>query len=547
MNGPAQSKSSKEMPHPNRAYIEHEIARVRFLYETLYPETMIDTHLWWDRANIPTPAVVDPDANIEAAHLSLSYLGNVTFGPDNPTPHKRAHVTITGKKIASADNTPWKALKLTSRIAYQTFPPFAEHLKYLVEQRRERDQTKHHRHSRLTCSTGAIYPPVAMAKNTHRTPSILIGFHWLEVGGAESLAFDTVQWARDCGLRVFVLVDRAGPQRLAQKLNDMEGVHLLGNEQYLPRHLSSTFIRNLIQQENIILTHNHHCGLLYNALPTIKLSHPDVVNLDSTHITEYWDGGFPRVSGVWGNYLDFHHVISNELANYYRKHFLSTRKIRMGRLLDPDRRQNAPQPVRIRAGNTRCRVAFVGRMVHQKRPLLVLAIMAKLKKWGKGNGVEFAFDMVGEGRQLETLKHFITRYRLTDDVTLHGAGTDVPALLAKSDIMLLPSSNEGLALVCYEAIENGCIPISSDVGAQREITADETLVSRAPLKAYRESVRVIEKLLKEPNFAERVEAAQLRKFNQLRNEPSAQEVIKGIYSDALTAVTQGGELDRGAN
>ncbi|MFU1684357.1 hypothetical protein ACM258_18860 [Phaeobacter piscinae] len=38
----------------DREYIDQEIAQIRFIYETLYPETPVETHMWWEKAKLPT-------------------------------------------------------------------------------------------------------------------------------------------------------------------------------------------------------------------------------------------------------------------------------------------------------------------------------------------------------------------------------------------------------------------------------------------------------------------------------------------------------------
>ncbi|MBP0575449.1 glycosyltransferase, partial [Mycobacterium tuberculosis] len=67
----------------------------------------------------------------------------------------------------------------------------------------------------------------------------------------------------------------------------------------------------------------------------------------------------------------------------------------------------------------------------------------------------------------------------------------VAELLAEAHILLLPSENEGLALVAFEAARADCLVISTDVGAQREIVAPACLVPRGTWACWRESVRLV--------------------------------------------------------
>jgi glycosyltransferase involved in cell wall biosynthesis len=47
-------------------------------------------------------------------------------------------------------------------------------------------------------------------------------------------------------------------------------------------------------------------------------------------------------------------------------------------------------------------------------------------------------------------------------VRVLGHRNDVPELMRRSDVLLLPSLEEGSALVCMEAIASGCVPLVSD-------------------------------------------------------------------------------------
>ena len=65
---------------------------------------------------------------------------------------------------------------------------------------------------------------------------------------------------------------------------------------------------------------------------------------------------------------------------------------------------------------------------------------------------------------------FLPQYRekLADmlahpSVHVLGHRTDVPELMRRSDVLLLPSIEEGSALVCMEAVGSGCVPLVSDI------------------------------------------------------------------------------------
>jgi glycosyltransferase involved in cell wall biosynthesis len=59
-----------------------------------------------------------------------------------------------------------------------------------------------------------------------------------------------------------------------------------------------------------------------------------------------------------------------------------------------------------------------------------------------------------------------------------GHRTDVPELLRRSDAMVLPSIEEGSALVCGEAVASGCVPLVSDASSAVCEHGENSLVHR---------------------------------------------------------------------
>ena len=367
---------------------------------------------------------------------------------------------------------------------------------------------------------------------SEKRPAILIAMHWLEVGGAEKLAFDTIDWALEAGLRVFVVSSVASIQRLSGKLPDSEDVQFIRLDRYLPHHLWPRFVEQLALDENIRIIHIHHCQPLYDALPQLTTMLPWVRIIDSTHIVEHADGGYPRSSGVWSNYIDMHHVISRQLARYYRDHFHTVGRVVLGRMLTRQEGPSTPPALRMKAGQKHLHVAFIGRLYYQKRPIVVIEALRALDRWARRNEVELRGTIVGEGPFLDPMKRLLQRYGLLDRIALEPAGTDVPATLERSDILLLPSNNEGLALVCYEALAHGCIPISTDVGAQDEIVPPALLVPPSPRAAVRGIVAAVDRLWRDAPFLATQKEALQSAWSELSRDPTAKEVLMPLYREA---------------
>lgn len=64
--------------------------------------------------------------------------------------------------------------------------------------------------------------------------------------------------------------------------------------------------------------------------------------------------------------------------------------------------------------------------------------------------------------------------RYQSEVTFMGLREDIPAILSKTDIFVLPSYSEGLSNALMEAMASGCACIASDVGGNRFLIEDGT-------------------------------------------------------------------------
>jgi hypothetical protein len=97
-------------------------------------------------------------------------------------------------------------------------------------------------------------------------------------------------------------------------------------------------------------------------------------------------------------------------------------------------------------------------------------------------GLAFHCLVAGDGPDLGWLRSFVREHGLAEQVTLLGAvdTTRMRALMAAADILFLPSAYEGLALVLFEALASGVVPVSVDSGGQRELVTPDCGVLITP-------------------------------------------------------------------
>ena len=530
---------------PDELYFREQVEAIRRVYALIHPKERVRIVLRaLDHARGAPEGVTIVHGNPGFPAVDAAYLGYVDFGGSTAAKTNKAKkidVTIfvgiprpfrQGQEVQEKTAPDFQNHPLLERLLWAS-PMMFEQLKYQYEKRSRQQCLKRHSFTQIKRATLRPIGDLVRDRNLTKAPAILIGFHWLEMGGAEKLAFDCVKWARAAGLRVLVVADQAEIQRLAPKLEGDPNVEFIRADAYLHPSKWYDFLVNLIATENIRAIHIHHNLKLYDNLMMLKATFPDLVAIDSTHIIEHTTGGFPRTSGVWTQYIDYHHVIDRELVSFYLDKFGVSKKVLLGRMLDPVEIQadTTTPDLRLQVGQKFCRLVFIGRMVHQKRAPLVVAIASKLHRWAKQQSVTLQVDMVGTGAYLDVVKNMIKRANLSNVITLHPADTDVPALLGKADILLLPSSNEGLALVCYEAIENGVIPISTNVGGQKELVAEGLLVPASPQRCVRATVALIERLLTDSDFLENCKVDTLAQYRNLRADPTAEETLGTLYRD----------------
>jgi glycosyltransferase involved in cell wall biosynthesis len=145
-----------------------------------------------------------------------------------------------------------------------------------------------------------------------------------------------------------------------------------------------------------------------------------------------------------------------------------------------------PQPVRTIPKS----IVFVGRLVHQKNPYLLIDIMRELKDEG------YVVKIIGGGELEHEVRKRIQSLDLAGHVTMTGplAHGEVLNQLKSSDVFLLPSRWEGLPVAPLEAMQMGIPVVLSDVCGNNELVEHRfngLLVKGQSPKAYANALRLI--------------------------------------------------------
>ena len=121
-------------------------------------------------------------------------------------------------------------------------------------------------------------------------------------------------------------------------------------------------------------------------------------------------------------------------------------------------------------------VACVGRLARQKGQEWLIR---STRRW-LAEVPDCHLLLVGDGPDRARLERCVVQTGLADRIHFAGYRSDVPAILAASDVLVLPSAWEGMPNIVLEAMATGLPVVASDVEGVRELLgplADEQTVS----------------------------------------------------------------------
>jgi len=139
------------------------------------------------------------------------------------------------------------------------------------------------------------------------------------------------------------------------------------------------------------------------------------------------------------------------------------------------------------------------------------------------------------GRFLPAYAEKLAQMLSHPSVRVLGHRTDVPELMRKSDLLVLPSIEEGFGLVCAEAIGSGCVPLVSQACTDICKHLDNALVH--PIGDVGTLAEHITALHEDRSLLKRLRAACLRTA-PLYTWTAAGEKLLQVYREVVEAKTQ---------
>ena len=108
---------------------------------------------------------------------------------------------------------------------------------------------------------------------------------------------------------------------------------------------------------------------------------------------------------------------------------------------------------------------MIGRLNEAKDHIGLLKAWAKISRVKQG----LRLVIVGDGKLRVTLQNMVTEFGIADSVIFLGQLDDIPSIIARMDLMLLPSKREGFPISILEYMAMGKPVIATRVGGVPEI------------------------------------------------------------------------------
>ena len=290
---------------------------------------------------------------------------------------------------------------------------------------------------------------------------------------------------------------------------------------------SEPILRALLENLDVRGVVVHHSQWLYDRLPFLKRSRPDLPVVDSTHIIEYRGGGYPVSSARAADFIDTHHVISPALASWMTEvQGVPASKVEMAPLagLTVDSARDAA--FRPRNGERRFVVAFVGRLARQKAPEVFIEAAARIHKVRP----DVRFILHGHGELNQWVTDLVRAAGLEDVLERRDGAVPVATTLDEADLLVITSHNEGLTLTTLEAVAHGTPVVSTDVGAQANLIPAEALAPRNVHRAVRGIADIVVRYVGDEDARRRLWESERSAERELVAHPSGRDWFEELVS-----------------
>ena len=315
--------------------------------------------------------------------------------------------------------------------------------------------------------------------NKKDTINILFIIPWMVTGGADLFNLSLVKGLNKERYEITIISTEPNENVLRQEFENNENVRVYDLTSFLDKRYWVAFVNYIIQKENINLIFNSNSKTGYSMLPYIKSMYPKIPILDYVHMEEWYNrnGGYSRYSSMYNSIIDKTMVCNGNSKKILEEHFKrnsdEVQTVYIGvdeEKFNPDKYNKEELEQKYLGGKTIKKIiSFICRISEQKRPLLFLEIIKKLKEKRQ----DFKVLVVGDGNLLGKMKEKAKKMNLLEDIIFLGEIKNTGEIYKISNVTVNCSLKEGLALTSYESLSMNVPIVSSDVGGQKELISKD--------------------------------------------------------------------------
>ena len=153
------------------------------------------------------------------------------------------------------------------------------------------------------------------------------------------------------------------------------------------------------------------------------------------------------------------------------------------------------------------------------------------------------FEIAGDGPCRAELTQLARDLHLSDHVLFHGEVRDIPALLSRARLFVLPSLSEGISLTLLEAMARGLPVVTTHVGGNPEVVVDGATGFLVPAANPEVLAKAIELLAADPSRGRQMGIAGRQRVENYFNIRTMMAQVEALY--VHPPLSPAGERGRG--
>ncbi|HSK50521.1 MAG TPA: glycosyltransferase [Solirubrobacterales bacterium] len=312
---------------------------------------------------------------------------------------------------------------------------------------------------------------------------------WVGYGGSDTNTIDWFRWIDRERFAPSLIVTQPSPNPLIEEVAPFaEEVWVLPD--LMPAERMPAFIFDFLHSRQVRVLHVMNSKLGFDLLPDLScLPNPPSVVVQ-LHVEEVDRSGYVRyVTTRYGNLVDSFSISNQHVAEAVRGYGVPADKVEViytGVDAEGEFDPSQVDPIEP-LPEDRLDVLYAARLVDQKDPLLMVEVAAGLQE----RGVDFQFQVVGEGEMEAEVKQLVAARGLGDRFRFHPPTPGLHPWYAATDAMLMTSRFEGVPCALFEAMSMGLPVVVPNLPGIAELLCepgDDLIEPRDDAAAYVEAL-----------------------------------------------------------